>query len=214
MGRAIVNAHNDKGWYAKGQERLRESLNGHDETLCFYPNFPNNLFKKSNGYNIKPSALYEAAKTHSQLLWLDCSCWVIKDLQPIWDMVDRQGYYFMNSGFNCSNYCNDKSLKYFGLTRDEAQEIDMISSGCFALDLDNPKGKNIYDKLLQSAVDNIFDNGTGSSDPRYIAHRHDQSALSIILHKLGCSIENPDLAQYSFINETPTDSTCILMQGM
>jgi hypothetical protein len=120
----------------------------------------------------------------------------------------------MNSGFNCSNYCNDRSLKYFGVTRDQAEDIDMISSGCFAIDLDNPKGKNIYDKLLQSAVDNIFDNGTGSKDPRYIAHRHDQSALSIILHKLGCSIENPDLAQYKLTNQTPTESACILMAGM
>lgn len=214
MGRAIVNAHNDKGWYSKGQERLRKSLNGHDEALCFYPNFPNDLFSKSNGYNVKPSALYEAAKTHSQLLWLDCSCWVIKDLQPIWDIVDSQGYYFINSNFNCSTYCNDKSLEYFGITRDEAENIAMISSGCFAIDLKTEKGALIYQIFIQSAIDNIFDNGTGSSDPRYIAHRHDQSALSIILHKLGCSIENPDLAQYKLTDQTPTDSACILMAGM
>jgi len=214
MGRAVVNAHNDKGWYSKGQQRLKESLNGHHEALCFYANFPNDLFSKSNGYNVKPSALYEAAKTHSQLLWLDCSCWVIKDLQPIWDIVDSQGYYFINSGFNCSNYCNDKSLEYFGITRDEAEKIPMISSGCFAIDIKSEKGAIIYQIFIQSAIDNIFDNGTGSKDSRYIAHRHDQSALSIILHKLGCSIENADLAQYNFTNETPTDSACILMQGM
>jgi len=214
MGRAVVNAHNNKGWYSKGQERLRKSLNGHDEALCFYLNFPNDLFSKSNGYNVKPSALYEAAKTHSQLLWLDCSCWVIKDLQPIWDIVDKQGYYFINSGFYCSNYCNDTSLKYFGITRDEAEKIVMISSGCFAIDLKTEKGALIYQIFIQSAIDNIFDNGTGSKDPRYIAHRHDQSALSIILHKLGCSIENPDLAQYKLIDQTPTNSACILMAGM
>jgi hypothetical protein len=214
MGRVIVNAHNGVGWYPRGQERLRQSLQGHPEALCLYNDFPNDLFSKSNGYNVKPSALYEAAKTYSQLLWLDCSCWVIKDLQPIWDIVDSQGYYFINSDFNCSTYCNDKSLEYFGITRDEAENIAMISSGCFAIDLKTEKGALIYQIFIQSAIDNIFDNGTGSQDPRFIAHRHDQSALSIILHKLGCSIENPDLAQYNPQIGTPDDSVLILMQGM
>lgn len=213
MGKAIVNAHNGKGWYPRGQERLRQSLQGHPEALCLYSDFPNNLFNKSNGYNVKPSAMYEASKLHSQLLWLDCSCWVVKDLQPIWDAIEKDGYYFIHSGFNCAQYCNDESLEYFGVTRDEAEKIPMIYAICFGLDLEQQVGGDISYHFLHAADNNIFDNGSGSEDPRFIAHRHDQSALSLIAHQLGCKIHDVNI--YNSTNVTnPPESVCVLMQGM
>lgn len=213
MGKAIVNAHNGIGWYPRGQERLRQSLQGHPEALFLYSDFPNDFFNKSNGYNVKPSAMYEASKSHSQLLWLDCSCWVVKDLQPIWDAIEKDGYYFIHSGFNCAQYCNDESLEYFGVTRDEAEKIPMIYSICFGLDLEQQIGGDISYHFLQAADNNIFDNGSGSQDPRFIAHRHDQSVLSLIAHQLGCKIHDINIYNSTNVDNTP-ESVCVLMQGM
>jgi len=213
MGRAIVNAHNGKGWYSRGQERLRDSLKGHPEALCFYQDYPNDLFKGTNHYYLKPSALYEASKSHSQLLWMDSSCWVIKDLAPIWEAIEKDGYYFIHSGFNCSQYCNDESLEYFGVTRDEAEKIPMIYAICFGLDLNHVIGSAISVQFIASAKERIFDDGNGSTDPRYIAHRHDQSALSLIAYQLGCKIHDVNI--YNSTNVTnPPESVSVLMQGM
>ena len=213
MGKAIVNAHNGKGWYPRGQERLRQSLQGHPEALCFYQNYPNDLFKGTNHYYLKPSALYEAFEIHDQVLWMDSSCWVIKDLAPIWEAIEKDGYYFIHSGFNCAQYCNDESLEYFGVTRDEAEKIPMIYAICFGLNFDHPIGHSIYELFIQSARDRFFDDGTGSQDPRFIAHRHDQSALSLIAYQLGCKIHDVNI--YNSTNVTnPPESVCVLMQGL
>jgi hypothetical protein len=213
MGKAIVNAHNGKGWYPRGQERLRQSLQGHPEALCFYQDYPNDLFKGTNHYYLKPSAMYEASKPHSQLLWMDSSCWVIKDLAPIWDAIEKDGYYFIHSGFNCAQYCNDESLEYFGITRDEAEKIPMIYAICFGVDLQTDIGAMIWGAFQESALKNIFDDGHGSCDSRFIAHRHDQSALSLIAHSFGCKIHDVNI--YNSTNVTnPPESVAILMQGM
>jgi hypothetical protein len=213
MGRVIVNAHNGKGWYPRGQERLRQSLQGHPEALCFYHDYPNPHFKGGNHYYLKPSALAESKKSHSQLLWMDSSCWVIKDLAPIWEAIEKDGYYFIHSGFNCSQYCNDESLEYFGVSRDEAEKIPMIYAICFGLDLKHAIGKRIYEMFINSAFNHIFDDGHGSCDSRFIAHRHDQSALSLIAYRFGCKIH--DVNTYNSTNVTnPPESVCVLMQGM
>jgi hypothetical protein len=213
MGKAIVNAHNGVGWYPRGQERLRQSLQGHPEALCLYKDYPNRLFSGTNAYYLKPSALYEAAKEHNQLLWMDSSCWVIKDLEPIWEAIEKDGYYFIHAGFNCAQYCNDESLAYFGVTRDEAEKMPLIYAISFGLDLSHVIGRNIYDRFLTSADNKIFDKGNGSTDPRFIAHIFDQSALSIIAYQLGCKIHDVNI--YNSTNVTnPPESVCVLMEGM
>lgn len=202
MKRCIINAYTGEGWFANGQLRLIGSLNGKKapdvdvfafnehhlkDSEYYYPDCP---------YTIKAAALDRAIKLgYDQILWLDCSVTAMKSLGELWELIDRDGYYFMAGGWNCAQECNDKSLEYFNYTRDEAELIHSLWSCIFALDLRNEKAKKVAELFLQAAKDKIFhgsrNHDNQSSDPRFKHHRQDQSVLSLAFHRVGLETFHP-----------------------
>ncbi len=183
----IINASNGNGWYPRGTKRLKESLIHHGfngDVLTWY-DFPNDEFEKSNPYNIKASAFLEAIRMgYSKILWLDCSVWAIKDPNPIFDVINEEGYYFWKSGYNCAQTCSDACLDYFGITRDLAETFTDCSTSMFGVNMDNPDAKSFIEDWLQSARDGQFGGSrlhdNQSHDKRFLFHRQDQSCASIL----------------------------------
>lgn len=208
-------------WYPQGQKRLVKSLNYHgfNWDVLTWTNWPNQNFGTDNNYNVKASALQEAINQgYTHILWLDCSVWAIKDPNPIFDIINEQGYYFWANGYNCSQECSDKCLDYFNVSRDLAETWQIASTSMFGVNLTNPIGKEFAKRFIQSAIDGVF-NGSRfhdgqSKDYRFLHHRQDQSAASIILNQLGCKIHDAgDLSMYSGSYLIP-ESVIFLMRGM
>lgn len=200
--RIIVNGFAGNGWYKEGQQRLIKSLlDNTDDVFVTFNNewlngIQNEYYATDCPYTIKPAVIAEAIKEgYNQILWLDCSVTLLKPLEEFWKIVDRDGYYFMDGGWNCAQECNDKSLEYFGYTRDEAELIHSLWSCIFALDLRNEKAKKVCDLFLKAAKDGIFHGSrhhdNQSADPRFKHHRQDQSVLSLAFHKVGLETFHP-----------------------
>lgn len=200
--RVIVNGYTGQGWYKDGQVRLAESIfkfKGKAEYHGLYN--PDDIqyseyFFTDCPYTVKAAVLADViALGYNQILWLDCSVTLLKPLDEFWEIVDRDGYYFMAGGWNCAQECNDKSLAYFGYTRDESELIHSLWSCIFALDLRNEKAKKVCDLFLQAAKDGIFHGSrhhdNQSQDPRFKHHRQDQSVLSLAFHKVGLETFHP-----------------------
>lgn len=216
----IINASNGAGWYPTGTKRLKESLiyHGFNGDIITYDNFPNDQFDKSNPYHIKASAITEILnKGYTHFYWLDCSVWAINNPNPMFDIINDKGYYFWKSGYNAAQCCSDKCLEYFNLSRDEAEKYQDCSSAIFGININNGLGKKFIEKWLQSAKDGVF-NGSRlhdnqSKDSRFLFHRQDQSAATIILNELKMELTDPGI-HCSYYSDNMNKDIIFTMRGM
>lgn len=225
--RLIVNAYVGDGWYREGQKRLIESMsklsyNDYNFRIMNEEEIiKSEYYKKDCPYTVKAAAIDWAIKSgKEQIVWLDCSVQLIKPLDEFWKIVDQNGYYFMAGGWNCAQECNDRSLEYFGYTRDEAELIHSLWSCIFALDLRHEKAKQVAELFLQAAKDGIFHGSrhhdNQSSDPRFKHHRQDQSVLSLAFHKVGLEIFHPPQVHmwYAGMTKEPLETNIFKVQGL
>jgi hypothetical protein len=208
------------GWYPKGQQRLVRSLvhHGFNHDILTWDNFPNDNYDKLCPYNIKPAALEQALNLgYTHILWLDSSVWAVNDPNKMFDIINGQGYYLGNSGYNCAQTCNDKTLKYFGVTRDEAEEITDCASGILGLNVSNPIAKEFAKLWIKAGKDGAYEGSrehdNQSKDPRFLFHRQDQSAASIIAHKLGMKL-TPFGGPVAYYEKQLNEETIFTLRGM
>lgn len=200
--RAIVNLSTEKYW--PGQIRLAKSLRYKTDATLF-------LFRSEeevgapphseNPYAFKVYAIEKALEAgYEQILWLDASMYVIKDLDPLFKLIEGIGYYMQDSGWFNNEWTNEKAKEYFG-----TDDGLMISTGCIGFNFQLPYAKAFFNDWKQSMLDGIF---KGSWDN----HRQDQTCASIIAHKKGFMIaENNSFFQYGKAEEPPMHENILLI---
>jgi hypothetical protein len=139
-------------------------------------------------YYFKAEIMAKTARYAETILWCDASIFATgASLDPIFQHIERHGYLLPWGGFKNSEWCNDRSLRAFGFTRDQAESQRHIMGALYGVRTDHPLGKLILEEHLRHR--DLFcgqhDNLTKSesSDPRCHGHRHDQSVLSLIAYE-------------------------------
>lgn len=201
MKKCVLNAYVGESWYHKGQARLLASLQLHApdvDHLMYSAGWPLPGYDSTCHYNIKACALEDAiARGYRQILWADCSAWAVQPLDPIWNLSDERGHYFWTSGYNCAQTCSDLCLEYFGVDRDTAETYADVGTGLIVLNLDNPVTFEFARRWIRAAKDGVFHgsrlHADQSQDPRFLFHRQDQSAASILANLLGMEIDMPGI---------------------
>ena len=197
MKKCVINFARGS-WYAQGQQRLLDSLNEvrfDGDVLLF--NNEADLGAPSHQvcpYGFKPYALARAIELgYTHVIWADASVWAIRNIQPMFDHIDKQGWmFFLNT---CTGqWTSDACLEVFGLTRDEAMKQDMLMGICMGFKTTHPVTQQFFKEWLAHANDGKSFPGSWtnknhevSHDPRVNGHRHDQSVASILAWKLGMS---------------------------
>jgi hypothetical protein len=213
MNPVIINLAT--GYYLKGQERLKQSVQRYSPkipVMSWQNEFQINGCPKHsvNPYAFKPYAFIQAmSKDYDVVFWMDASCYLIKDIQPILDIVERDGYFMHEAGHWAGTWSNDNSLSYFGLTREEAMKIPMFTAGCFGLNLKSEIGLKFLSQWLDAANAGVF---KGS----HTDHRHDMTCGSIIANRLEMKFQfGQDYLQYG-APETPVnnETVTIKLQGI
>lgn len=197
------------GWYERGQERLRHSLRevGFAGDLLFHRDEaqigapPHSLCP----YGFKPYALFHAVQLgYTHVLWSDASVWAIRNIQPMFEHIDRHGWmFFLNT---CTgNWTSDACLEAFGVTREESMGIPMLMGICMGFNMTHPLTQKFLEQWLAHANNGksfpgswTNKNGEVSKDPRVYGHRHDQSAASIIAHQLGMQLIVPHETYFEY----------------
>ncbi len=171
----------------------------------FYYGYPDGCpTQAERQYAFKIYALERAfAAGFSTMLWLDSAFQPIGSLAPLWKEIEEQGWYIQQQGSAVlGNWCSDAALGIFGIGRDEAMRIPLCYSGLVGLNLRNTTGNNIWTAWQALYNAGAFDGphrnyrgprapwgykleGDCSPDPRCEGHRHDESALSFILYRMG-----------------------------
>lgn len=205
--RCIISLANERGNYQKALDRLRESIERYNPEIPFFGfrsedevGAPKHL---DNMYAFKIYAFDEAIKRgFTSVLWLDSSVVLRKDITPIFEEIEREGYIMQEAGSYVGQWCNDKTLEYFNLTRDEAMKMLMYgNAGLLGLNFHNYKSESFFEAWKTSMMDGCFI-GDWSN------HRHDMTCGSIIASRSGMNYHKGDeLLQYSppdapLINDT------------
>ena len=211
------------GWYAKGIERLENSLNfvGWPYAVKTWKDeYPDGSHNHADiPYYFKVAAFEWARKKgYTNIMWVDSSFWAVKSPVPIFELANSQGYFLFRSGYNVAQSCNDTALNSTKITRDQAESINEYASGCVCVNLNNPVGKGLY-QLWKNYMDIGLSKGSRehdgqSKDKRFLFHRQDQSCLSIAMHKLGLtSQKDMDYVAYFNSKHNP-DKIIFFIQGL
>jgi hypothetical protein len=217
--RCVINLASGRYW--KGQLRLMETLNfnwGGD--LLFFSeesqlNAPPHL---DNPYAFKIYAFREAIRRgYNSILWLDASVYCEKNPKSVFEHIEREGYIMQEAGHLVGTWCNDHTLNYFGLTRDEAMEMTMYgNAGFLGLSTYSEKAMMFLDMWEASMKAGCFKgawnngNKTESNDERCKGHRHDMTCGSIIANRLGMVYQSGnEILQYKAPNDLPNNDTII-----
>jgi hypothetical protein len=149
-------------------------------------------------YAFKAHALEAARLKGADLvLWADACILPIRPMDSLWDLIERRGYWFSRNGFRNGEWCCDAALPLLGITREEAFQQEHVVATTFGLNLRSEIGATFAGEYLRLAQNGAFrgpwvnNAGEASADPRVRGHRHDQSAASVIAHRLGMELTNP-----------------------
>ncbi len=200
------------GNYPAGQDRLVGSLAkvGYLGARLMYRDAlpPGSPAHAENPYAFKWYALREAERAGNDLLiWVDASVWFTHDLTPLMTRVEKDGYYFQPAGFNVGQWCTDDALPKLGVGREEAFGISMVAATYFGLSTKWTGYQQLmswmFDRISNGAFRGPWTNADhkASNDPRVLGHRHDQTALSVIIKKMGLEM---NYASPLFVYDTPT----------
>lgn len=206
MKRVIVNYSSRK--YGIGQARLYKTVRDTQGQYEFY-----GFFKESHigckphsesMYAFKPKSFLKANEMgYTTILWLDASMYVLKDLTPIFEQIERDGYYFQDSGWPNSIFTTPDQKEYFGTDKGI-----MISSGVLGLDLTSEVGREFLNIWNKASDDGMFN---GSHE----VTRHDQTAASLIIEQMGLTItENNTHWSYGTPEQTYPENILLIANGI
>jgi len=197
---AAVNFSDNTGWYREGQARLIKSLwaNGFvGDYLAFSDALELQCPPHSQvPYAFKVYAIHKArALGYDVVFYGDASIYAVGSVAPFLGRAEIIGYYLEATEHNLGTWCSDAALRQLRIDRETAFTIPTIVAGCVAFDFRKPIANAILDQWFELANDGITFKGSWnnthgevSADPRVRGHRHDQSALSGLAHRLSLKL--------------------------
>jgi hypothetical protein len=222
MSRCVVNVAT--GRFVIGQNRLASLLTV--PLVKWTDNLPvASPAHKDVPYAFKAYALAEAGREYTTLLWAD-ACIVPRDLTPLFERIEREGYWMSRNGWMNSEWTADSAYADLKVTREENARIPHVVATAFGISLRHFKGVAFLAEYLRLAQTQAFcgpwwnsnhpehgkDAGAercGGSAVR--GHRHDQSAASVIAWRLGFELTDPpDVFAYL---GGETENTLLLADG-
>lgn len=233
---AIIASVGWKHWYARGVQRLIAEfarVSPGYQILSFVdilpPGAPGKMATPQwdyTGYSAKPFALKAAMDAGADIgILMDASLYPIRPIRPMVDHIAEVGYYFCDNGWTVGEWANDAILARYDLTREEALAWPDLSSYCVGLDFRREECRTALRMWCEDSTagafvgphTNIGHQGRNvewcSNDPRCRGHRHDQSSLSIIAHRLGMKqfVPRPILTAY---RGSEDERTVLCAEGM
>jgi hypothetical protein len=198
--------------YARGQQRLSNSLNGYKKLMLNDYVSINSPTHQQSPYEFKIWAIEAAWQYDNIVLWMDSSMWLVGDMSKIENLILRDGYFMSEAGAWVGDWTNQYTRNYFNLTQEEAKVpggLTMFSAGLLGLDRNNPLAMEFFVQWKASALAGCF-KGDWSN------HRHDMSAASIIAQRLGMRYQRGG-EHMSYIGSgygPPEKGSVIYLQGI
>lgn len=167
--------------YIEGVHQLRRALKnvGFDGHLLYmiggWPNIEEGDLELIDVPYAFKVAFFRAAKRlgYEQVLWLDTAIQPIKSLDPVFEQIQKTGFFLQGNNANFLSYVNKEALDYFDLSCEEASTYRIINSGLLGLNLSQIAPLEVLNEWYQAAKDR----------DGFYCPLPDQISLSLILNK-------------------------------
>ncbi len=131
-------------------------------------------------YQFKIALIQQAKEMgYERIVWLDSSMVIKKDITDLFS--DTGISVFHNLGHPLWKYMSDSALAKLGLLEAALYDIEQIWGGALFFDFRKKNAIAVFEKIKEFSVNGSFSNG-GSSRLGFIAHRHDQAVMSVLVH--------------------------------
>ena len=157
MNKAVVNFSNQTAWYAEGQKRLQLLMPAYTEAdlVLFQDEAEIGAPQHSaNPYAFKLYALRRALEGgYKQLFYVDASVYPQRSIKPIFDIIEKDGFFMQHSGQVVGQWTNDRTLQYFNLDRDKAMTMEMYgNAGLLGLNFDDPIAQEFFRRCSKNCL--------------------------------------------------------------
>lgn len=141
-------------------------------------------------YAFKPYIFKEVFKRgYKQVIWIDSTIVTVKDLQPLFDYMKEHGVLaFDNLGHPLMNWISDVACQELNISEKELKDVKQIMACVVGFDINNEKGRKVFNEWYKQAERGESFRDNPSKRKGFIAHRHDQAVLSVLLHQNNISI--------------------------
>jgi len=215
--RVVLNVAVDQSGdenYVRWQRRLSWSLKekaGYPPTLFWTKQYPPGSPAHSDwAYAFKLYAIKEAlAQGYQTILWMDSGLYAIRDFAPLWEAIETSGVYFVQDSHKVGQFCSQETFAYYGIKREDAGNIPLVSGALIGFDFTKPLANEIYRKWWE-AFDAQLYRGTVSRHSGMEDHRGDETILAMISHKVGLKLHT--LADH-FCSDGNIQSTSLIRSG-
>ena len=112
---------------------------------------------------------------YKRVLWVDASILPWADINYIFQLIQRNGFFVQANTHSVGEFMNEDACKFFDVSVEDCSKILSCSAAIFGIDFTNPNTAPIIDTWYEAAKDPYA----------FFSARSDQSALSIILYKMG-----------------------------
>jgi len=208
-------------WYPQGGERLRNSLmkNFTGDVKIWNQNIAGCPSHNETPYAFKAHAFkWAKERGYASALWCDSAVWAQCNIQPVFDKIDQSGYFVLRNGWSTGNWSSDEQLSAFGYTREQAYVIPHAMACVFGINFNHKDGQTIFQEyfnnqhLFKGSWNN--ENNHLGNDERIMGTRHDQTILSLIMHKHGFNYTNPQGWIHYASKDSENKEAIFLSQGM
>lgn len=196
--------------YIEQQERLKHSI------LQIYPDAP--LFFWTNEmppgarpmgeslYGFKPHAVRAALNAgNRQIMFFDPAIILMKPIDFYQEQVKQYGVCCAQDDNKLSPFCDDRSLKHYGLSRDEIRDWHLVGGSFYYFDFDLPLCESIFVRWFLAEGNGLFGSQKEQASGQLQGHRNDESMMAIALYTSGSKPMSGDV-RYNCENK----EVCIL----
>lgn len=144
---------------------------------------------------------------------MDSSVYLKKSIQPIIDLIEKEGQFMLLNGWKAGEWLCDNQLTALGITREESMNHKQLIGGVIGLNMNDQRALEFLDQWTKLSP-HFKGPWTAcpecSADERVLGSRHDQAFASVISTQLGMEWKEP---QGYFDTNINADSI-LVAQGM
>ena len=226
---AVVTFANDVSRYEAGEQRLKKSLIevGYTGDYFHFKNFQsiNSPTQHQVPYAFKPYSIKKVKDMgYDIVIWIDSAVYPTKNFDHFIKHIEVTGHaFFDNIGFVIRDHTSDNCLEYFHMSDEESWKHPMIMACLMGFDFRHKITNEIFDDYYVAANEKAYGGDWVNNDlqvsknSKVRGHRHDQSAMSIILAKRGIKPLHPNSTFFAYYgnpgHEPHADTLCFLSKG-
>ena len=158
-------------------------------------------FQKSL-YGFKPHAIQRTIdKGYKKIIWLDPAVLPITSIDILINALDQHLVITITGDATMDKMCNERALKYFGITKEEAKNIKHVGGTIYGFNFNQPKAVEVFNLWKQAEEDGIF----GSQDDFMQGHWSDEACMALALYK--CGVEQYFPIEFKYLNQKEMPTT-------